>query len=487
MPDGDRGMDRRAFLKGAAAITAMTAAAETVAAQAARPAPPKTQEAPARPDLSWAGRFTLAAVGDCLLTRRVSSRRDPEFLALRELLHGVDCAWGNCELVLADARRVYAMPKGGDPHAIAPPWAADEMVWTGLDFVGVANNHTLDFGYDGFAQTLENLERVGLPYAGAGIDLAQAARPAYFDSPVGRVAQVNCASTFLSYFAASPAHPYLRGRAGINPLSIQYAVQADRDLFARLKKTEPVISNLMASDEYQGMIEDIFGKPDPNKAAFFDTSVVAGDRFDLLTPPNPGDVKRITEALAVARNNARLVLATIHAHESRDRLELPDPFVQPFARACIDAGADAFLLAGPHVLRGIEIYKGRPIFYSLGNFFFQHETIEPLPAEAYASYGLDPNTLDVTRFSSKISTYTQQRRFWESFVPVVTYEADRLVSVELHPTDLGHELPMYERGIPHRARGERARTILERLAELSKPYGTRIAIEGDTGHVELTS
>lgn len=481
----DSGMDRRAFLKGAAATAAMmTAAKQAIAEEAAKPAPPKPEEAPKPPDLSWAGRFTLAAVGDLLLTRHVSNRVDPEFLAIRELLHGVDCTWGNCELVLADARRVYPMPKGGDPHSIAPPWAADEMLWSGVDFVGVANNHTLDFGYDGLDQTLENLARVGLPYAGAGPDLAQAARPGYFDSPAGRVGQINCCSTFLRYFAASPAHPYLRGRAGINPLTIQYAVQADRDLFARIKKTEPVLSDLMAYDEYKEM-DDLFGKPDPNSANFFDTAVVAGDKLDLLTPPSPADVKRITEGLAIARNNSRLVLATIHAHESRDRLELPDPFVQPFARACVDAGADAFLLAGPHVLRGIEIYKGRPIFYSLGNFFFQHETIEPMPAEAYASYGLDPNTLDISKYASRIVTYDKQRRFWESFVPVVTYEADRLVSIDLHPIDLGHELPRYERGIPKRARGERARTILERLAELSKPYGTKIAIEGDTGHVLL--
>ncbi len=481
----DSGMDRRAFLKGAAAAAAMmTAAAPTAAEETAKPAPAKPEEAPKRPDLSWAGRFTLAAVGDLLLTRRVSNRVDPELLAIRELLHGVDCTWGNCELVLADARRVYPMPKGGDPYAIAPPWAADEMLWSGVDFVGVANNHTLDFGYDGLDQTLENLERVGLPYAGAGADLALAARPGYFDSPAGRVGQINCCSTFLRYFAASPAHPYVRGRAGINPLTIQYAVQADRDLFARIKKTEPVLMDLMAYGEFKDM-EDLFGKPDPDSANFFDTAVVAGDKLDLLTPPSPADVKRITEGLAIARNNSRLVLATLHAHESRNRLELADPFVQPFARACIDAGADAFLLAGPHVLRGIEIYKGRPIFYCLGNFFFQHETIEPMPAEGYAAYGLDPNTLDISQFASRIVTYDKQRRFWESFVPVVTYEADRLVSIDLHPIDLGHELPRYERGIPKRARGERARTILERLAELSKPYGTKIAIEGDTGHVLL--
>ena len=46
-----------------------------------------------------------------------------------------------------------------------------------------------------------------------------------------------------------------------------------------------------------------------------------------------------------------------------------------FAKAAIDAGADAFLGTGVHVLRGIEIYKGRPIFYGLGEFFRQMDVV----------------------------------------------------------------------------------------------------------------
>jgi hypothetical protein len=42
--------------------------------------------------------------------------------------------------------------------------------------------------------------------------------------------------------------------------------------------------------------------------------------------------------------------------------------LRKFARAVIDAGADAVVGHGPHVLRGIEFYRGRPIAYSLGNF-----------------------------------------------------------------------------------------------------------------------
>ena len=86
-------MNRRDFLKTVAQGAAMAAAARVVpGASPAEAAPPS--------------RLTLAAVGDCLITRKVSHRRDPDFLALAELLRGADVTWGNCELVFADSRKV---------------------------------------------------------------------------------------------------------------------------------------------------------------------------------------------------------------------------------------------------------------------------------------------------------------------------------------------------------------------------------------------
>ena len=58
-------------------------------------------------------------------------------------------------------------------------------------------------------------------------------------------------------------------------------------------------------------------------------------------------------------------------------------FLETFSRRCVDAGADAVIGHGPHELRGIEIYHGAPIFYSLGNFLFETETVEKQPYDAY--------------------------------------------------------------------------------------------------------
>ena len=91
-------MDRREFLKVVAQGAAAAAASRVMPAGAEMPR-----------------RLTLAAVGDCIVTRRISERRDPDFLAAVELLRSSDVAWGNCETVLADPRQLYPAPKRVDP------------------------------------------------------------------------------------------------------------------------------------------------------------------------------------------------------------------------------------------------------------------------------------------------------------------------------------------------------------------------------------
>jgi hypothetical protein len=136
------------------------------------------------------------------------------------------------------------------------------------------------------------------------------------------------------------------------------------------------------------------------------------------------------------------------------------------------------------VLRGIEIYRGKPIFYSIGNFFFQYESEPQVPAEELAVEGLDPRTLDTWQYNKKIF-YWKQRRFWQSAVPRLTFAGERLAEVELHPITLGFGEPLDRRGTPRLAHGEEARAILDTLARLSAPYGTRMEIDGEVGRVRL--
>ena len=140
---------------------------------------------------------------------------------------------------------------------------------------------------------------------------------------------------------------------------------------------------------------------------------------------------------------------------------------------------------GPHFLRGIEIYKNRPIFYSLGNFIFQNESVLWLPHEAYRRFGLDFNStpgdyLD-TRSGGGTRAFAADPVFWQSVVAVCNYAGGDLREVILYPIDMGFGRPIPQRGRPVLAEEPMARETLTWLQEVSKPFGTEISIEEEGG------
>src|SRR4029079_18535485 len=120
-----------------------------------------------------------AAPGDCILSRRVSHLTDPGFLGVVQLLRSADCAYGNCELVMASSEPGYPTAAGASLSVIVDPKMADEFAWLGYDVMGTANNHSTDYGVEGIRSTIANLERVGIAHAGTGLNLQQAAAPGY--------------------------------------------------------------------------------------------------------------------------------------------------------------------------------------------------------------------------------------------------------------------------------------------------------------------
>ena len=96
-------------------------------------------------------------------------------------------------------------------------------------------------------------------------------------------------------------------------------------------------------------------------------------------------------------------------------------FLIEFAHWAIDNGCDGFTGHGPHILRGIEIYKGRPIFYSLGNFIMQNETVDWIPAEAYRNFKLGaehtPGDYFEDRSDGGKRGFPSDPVFWQALLP----------------------------------------------------------------------
>lgn len=161
-------------------------------------------------------------------------------------------------------------------------------------------------------------------------------------------------------------------------------------------------------------------------------------------------------------------------------------FLETFSRACIDAGASVVIGHGPHELRGIEAYKNGLIFYSIGNFIFETETVALQPFDAFSSKGLpiDMKIGDYMDHRSKNGTcgYIVQENIWRAVMPSWTIEDGRIRDVRLYPIDLAQHGTRSRRGIPTLSHSNAA---LEHLRKLSERYGTDIEIRDGVGCLKL--
>jgi poly-gamma-glutamate capsule biosynthesis protein CapA/YwtB (metallophosphatase superfamily) len=425
--------------------------------------------------------ITISAVGDCLLFNKVSVYKDPQFLQLVEILRKADCTYGNCETTFFKPEEGFPAYKDFDPNVFCYPWGADELKWLGIDLVSLANNHIMDFDYDGLFSTIKHLERVGIAYAGAGPDLNQAARPGYFATDTGGVSLVSCSSWLpeKNHQASLPS-PYMKGKPGLNPINVEMMLQLDSQKFTALK-------------EFRDSIMKELGLPLPKeeegkevtKMGFWDHQYLKGDKVEVLLTPNQADLDRVKESIKIAKRNSRLVMVSLHEHIGKFNESAPSRYQEDFARSCIDAGADLFVGTGSHHLWGIEIYKGKPIFYSLGNFFFQGP-IRIISPEAYQRVGLPGDTKDPTLYEEKFDQYFTDIPIWDSVVPFITFDSqDRVKEILLYPIFLEGDKPIYLRGTPRLADPAKAKAIIDRLNKISEPYHTRIAFQKGVAKVIL--
>ena len=429
--------------------------------------------AAARRGVAAPNSITLAAVGDCMISRRISMLDSPGFLEIIKLLRSADVAFGNFEMTLADADASPAYHQGcAYVHLRADlpdnKTIAEDLRWAGIRMVGLANNHALDYGAAGALSTIAKLDDAGLVHAGTGRDLSEARAPGYFDAAQGRVALLACATTFPDWTQAADGNGEVPGRAGLNPL--------------RLHTTYQVTAQQLAS--LQAIARDL-GLPAPtaNQLNFLNGRFTAATAPAIQVAADSSDTAAITAAIHRASRNADLTLLGIHAHEGDRRPDAPSPFLRPFAHACLDAGADAFLGHGPHVLRGIELYQGKPIFYSLGNFIFHGESEKQIPPETYRECGVEGT--DPSDVFDKVLPGFSSPPFWESVVPLATFENKKLTQLKLYPVTLRPDLSRPRRGSPELVHGDAAAQIIRHISQLSEPFGTRIEFDGQAGVVRL--
>ncbi len=421
--------------------------------------------------------FTLALTGDSIITRRLSVFDEPHYRRLVELIRGADASFTNLEMLFHDYEP-FPMNESGGTYMRAEPALLKELVWAGFDLVSRANNHAGDYGVDGLRLTSRHVAAAGLVEAGVGENLDEAREARYLETARGRVALISVASTFPDHSRASRARGAVRGRPGLNPLRFTTTHVVTRERFDTLKLT---MKELGLRVPESGTSLQLFGR-----------RFEVGASPAVRTEPNKEDLAEISSVVRGATRLADHTLVTFHGHEGRgaDRFA-PADFLVTFAHAVIDAGADLVVGHGPHVLRGIEIYKGKPILYSLGDFIFQNETVLRLPTENYEPYGLGPEAqvadFNARRYDNDTRGFPAEREIWEAVVAVTRWRGGALAGIDLHPISLGFGRPAAERGRPTLADGDVGRKILGDLERLSRAFGTTIVTDQGVGRVVLAA
>ncbi|WP_458782284.1 CapA family protein [Arthrobacter sp. D3-16] len=255
---------------------------------------------------------TVLAVGDIGPDRENAG----ELFALnQDLLRSADVTFGQLEFILSD--RGSRLPQVR--HTVrAKPQDAQALVDAGLDIVSFAGNHCMDFGAEAMLDTMANLSSAGAKVVGVGANITEARRPAVIERGGTEISFLSYSSVLPHSFWATENRP---GCAPMRAFTVYEQVEHDQP------GTPARVHTFAHREDLSALVEDV--RREKALGRFVVVSVHWGIHF----------------------------IPAVIADYQRD-----------VAHAAIDAGADAILGHHAHILKGIEMYKGVPIFYSLANF-----------------------------------------------------------------------------------------------------------------------
>ena len=401
--------------------------------------------------------FTFAAGGDLLGPYNpLTQLGDPDVNRMLKLLQDADVAFANHEGSAFDLPgppgTTHAPQNGGGYPRFSTALDRDFRAM-GIKLVSMANNHAGDWGPEGLRATLASVAAAGLVEAGAGASLGDARRAGVVYTPRGSVGLIATASTYNRATPAADGAGALKPRPGISILRARAVVSVDDNQLALLRRVSAA-SWLGGSGARDG----------ENEVTLGDVIFKSGAGPGLTYVVDKADQDAILASITQAKRANDMVAFSIHAHEvatSGSTASVAD-FLPKLFHQAIDAGADIVLRHGPHVLGGVEIYKGKPIFYGLNSLFFIVGGVQS---------GINP--------AHRLST-----GFYDGAVAVTDFKGGRPSTVRIYPiVTITDRTAAF--GGSKIASGEDATRILQRIQKESEPFGTDIRIENDIGVIRI--
>lgn len=413
---------------------------------------------------------TIIATGDAFITKNVTDYDG--FKEISDVIKAHDIRFNNLEITVHD-KAGYPSAFSGGTWAMTSEDVLDGLLKYGFNVVNTANNHSLDYSHGGLIATCENLEKRGIPYVGTGRNMRDASKPVYVKAGDATVALIGLCSTFHDSDRAGNDSDEIQGRPGLNTLRFEEIYHVTPEEFEALQKIAKG-TDINSFEDFR--IKNGYSKPLADGILNFGGNrFVRDEKTFRETRCNKTDLERIVNSVKEAKENADIVLVSIHSHEIVDADPvIPSQFYKECCHACIDAGADAILGHGPHEMRGVEIYNQKPIFYSVGNFVFQTTTVSLQPADAYENGGFPKGTtvkeyMDA-RSAGGTKGYIVQPSIWIACMPSITIEDGKVTDITVYPINIGLDPKTKEVSFPTLDDGDE---IIDYLAKLSAPFGTK--------------
>ena len=335
-------------------------------------------------------------------------------------LQAVDLRFSNCERQYS--RRGASTRDASEeqmPHGRQPPEMAKIFTDCGFQAVTIANNHMYDYGPEALLDTRALLLEKGIAVTGAGKDLAQAREPAIVECKGIKVG-------FLGYSSVMPDG----AEAGPNKVGV---------------------AKLRVNTTYEGR-----GPHSPAR---------------VLTTPNQEDVDMILEDIRLLRPKVDVLIVALHWGSAFIPRVIADYQVTA-GHAIIDAGADMIIGHHPHILKAIEVYKGKAIFYSLNALCMT----KPTPNRAWSSkpweHGALRNHQDL---DPTMPLYPYGRHSARSLLAKAVFSKKGVESVSFIPlwTDTKYRPEVLIRSDP------RFQDMIEYMDWCSEGFEHRFVAEGD--------
>ena len=427
----------------------------------------------------------FTAVGDILVQKRLPAEGYEGFDAIKDFIAQGDARFFNLETTLNYEGECFASQFSGGTYVRTNPEMYYDMLRYGFNMTTANNNHAFDFSFEGFLKTMETLNESGIVHAGIGNNLHQASAPAYLETPNGRIALIAVCTSFSAPMMAGEQARRVAGRPGVNGLRITRNIivpKEDFDVIRRVGERSGINCSKMIT-----RAEGYYPALPEGACEIGDQLFLLGEDYGVCYDINKKDIERMKASIREAEMSADYVIVSVHHHqiEGMDKATVPK-FLEKLMHDIVDFGADAVIGHGPHLLRAIEVYKEKPIFYSLGDFLIQLYDVAFAPEDFYAKEGMTSDDSVMELLKKRSADFTRglmaQKEMREAVIPVWETDGKRLKSLKLMPILASLCDGKHLEGLPQPARDE---SFMQRLQALSLPYGVRITRD-DSGIYECS-